>query len=344
MKEFPITSNDADQRLDKFLKKLFPNATLSFLYKLNRKGNIKIITLDTKKTKQDNEYKLQVGEKVQVFLSDRDITDLQTEKKVSTEVTQDKKLSRHDIVFEDTSLLVVNKNPGQNVHPADHKSTEISLIEQVQDYLGDGFSSLTFKPSLIHRIDRDTSGIVMIAKDKQTLTELSSDFRTPLQLPPTRREGKTIEKIYYAIVLWKLSRQSGTIRKKLKRIENAKNENKVQVSDSGQEAITHYKVFRESSVKIPDGVQYISCLEVTIETGRMHQIRVHMAALGNPILGDKTYGNKKLNGYFAKHFWVTRQMLHAWKIGFTHPKRAKKMMLEARPKKDMIEFVKKLQK
>lgn len=292
MKSFSITQNDADQRLDKFLKKLFPNATLSFLYKLNRKGNIKIITLDSKKTKQDNEYKLQAGEKVQVFLPDRDIADLQREKKVSTEVAQDKKLSRHDLVFEDNSLLVVNKNSGQNVHPADHKSKEISLIEQVQDYLGEGFSSLTFKPSLIHRIDRDTSGIVMIAKDKQTLTKLSLDFKSHANL----------QKTYYAIVIGKVSRKSGTITKKLKRIENAKNENKVQVSDSGQEAITHYKVFREFSVKIPEGLQHISCLEVTIETGRMHQIRVHMAVLGNPILGDKTYGNKKLNGYFAKHF------------------------------------------
>jgi len=88
----------------------------------------------------------------------------------------------------------------------------------------------------------------------------------------------------------------------------------------------------------------VSCVEVTIETGRMHQIRVHMAALGNPILGDKTYGDTRLNGYFAKHFSVTRQMLHAWRISFTHPKKGKKMNLEAKLKKDMMSLIRQLKK
>lgn len=116
----------------------------------------------------------------------------------------------------------------------------------------------------------------------------------------------------------------GNDQKNLKRIENAKNENKVQVSDSGQEAITHYKVLEEYRVKLPEGEQIISAVEVTIETGRMHQIRVHMAHIGNPILGDKSYGDARLNAYFLKNYRVQRQMLHAWKIEFLHPKRQKK--------------------
>jgi len=195
-------------------------------------------------------------------------------------------------------------------------------------------NSLTFKPSLIHRIDRDTSGIVMIAKDKQTLTKLSSDFK----------KKEALKKTYFAFVVGKLSRPEGTIKKSLKRLENAKNENKVQVSESGQEAITHYKVLDEFQIKIPEGEQILSTVEVQIETGRMHQIRIHFAHLGNPILGDKTYGNKSLNGYFAKNYGVTRQMLHAWKIEFEHPKRRKKMHLEARLKKDMIDFLETLKK
>ena len=161
----------------------------------------------------------------------------------------------------------MNKNPGLNVHPGDNKTTEVSLIQQVEDYYAGKLNSLTFKPSLIHRIDRDTSGIIMIAKGKHILTKLSSDFK----------KKDALKKTYFALVLGKLSRQNGTIKKNLLRIENAKNENKVQVTEKGQEAITHFTVLDEYSVKIPEGEQIISAIEVTIETGRMHQIRVHMA-------------------------------------------------------------------
>ncbi len=332
MQQFSITSNDADQRLDKFLKKLFPNATLGFLYKLNRKGNIKIITTEEKKIKKNNEYKLQLWEKVQVFLSDTDIEDLRATIPLQKKATISEKLLPTDIIFEDEALLIVNKNPNQNVHPADHKSQEVSLIEQAQDYLGDQYSSLTFKPSLIHRIDRDTSGIVMIAKDKHVLMKLSEDFR----------KKNSIQKTYFTLCVWKFSRSSGSITKKLKRIENAHNENKVQVSEWWKEAITHFKVLREHTLQLPQGEQIISEVEVTIETGRMHQIRVHMAAIGTPVLWDNTYGNKWLNHYFFKHFWLTRQMLHAWKIEFFHPQIKKKLSLEAKLKADMLKLIKKI--
>ncbi len=332
MREYLIEENDADQRLDRFLKKLFPNALKSLIYKFNRKNKIKVVLKDGKKTKQDNEYRLQAWERVQVYLSDKEIQDLSQEG-VSADLCSlqsIQKLSKQDIVFEDGHLLLVNKNPGINVHPWEYKTTEISLIQQVYDYLKhQKLASLTFKPSLIHRIDRDTSGIIMIAKDKASLAKLSRDFKNKSALTKT----------YYALVLWKLSRSSGTIKKNLLRIENAKNENKVQVSEKWQEAVTHYTVLDEYRVKLPEGEQVISALELRIETGRMHQIRVHLAHIGNPILWDKVYGEKRLNAYFAKNYWVTRQMLHAWKISFTHPKTLKKMNLTARLKKDMEKFI-----
>ncbi len=117
---------------------------------------------------------------VQVFLSDADINTLSQTRKSSDmdSMKQEVKLSKTDIVFEDKSLLVINKSPGLNVHPGDHKTKEVSLIQQAQSYLSSqNLNSLTFKPSLIHRIDRDTSGIIMIAKDKQTLTKLGADFK-----------------------------------------------------------------------------------------------------------------------------------------------------------------------
>lgn len=334
MKQYTITSNDAEQRLDRFLRKLFINASKSLIYKFNRKGKIKVITLQWQKTKQDNEYKLKAWEQVQVFLSDKEIEELskQIETQNIASLQENQKLSKKDIVFEDKDLLVVNKNPGLNVHPWDHKTKEVSLIEQVEDYYGGRLNSLTFKPSLIHRIDRDTSGIIMIAKQKHILTKLSADFK----------KHTALQKTYFALVLWKFSRSSGTIRKKLNRIENAKNENKVHVSEKGLEAVTHYKLLEEYKLQLPEWQQIISAVEVTIETGRMHQIRVHMAHIGNPILWDKTYGNKRLNGYFAKNYGLSRQMLHAWKIAFMHPGRKKKMNLEARLKKDMQDFINKI--
>ncbi len=342
MQEYKIEENDANQRLDRFLKKLFPNALKSLIYKFNRKNKIKIVSKDGKKTKQDNEYKLQVWDRVQVYLSDKEIESLQENTSFLTQHLSQlsptrreeaTKICKKDIIFEDNHLLVVNKNPGINVHPWEHKSDEVSLIQQVDDYFkNQKLASLTFKPSLIHRIDRDTSGIIMIAKDKSSLVKLASDFKNKTAL----------QKIYYTLVLWKLSRNEGIIKKNLLRIEDAKNENKVQVSEKGQEAITHYKVLEEYRLKLPEWEQIISALEVVIETWRMHQIRVHLAHIGNPILWDKAYGDKRLNGYFAKNYGVTRQMLHAWKIAFTHPKALKKMNLTARFKEDMEKFIKKI--
>ena len=334
MKQFTITSNDSDQRLDKFLKKLLPNASLSYIYKLVRKWNIKVLSLQWKKTKQNKDYKLLEWEVVQIFLNDADITELQTVEKKEVLIDKNKKLTDWSIAYEDEDLLIVNKNPFMNVHPGDHKTLEVSLIELVEDYYSGALDSLTFKPSLIHRIDRDTSGIVMIAKQKDALIKLWNDFKNHTNLTKT----------YFALVLWRVSRQKWTIKKKLKRIENAKNENKVQVSDSGQEATSHYKVLDEYSIKLPAGEQIITAMQVTIETWRMHQIRVHMAALWNPILWDSSYGDKSLNAYFEKYFHINRQMLHAWKIEFYHPSKKKKMTVEAKIKKDMKDFISILEK
>jgi 23S rRNA-/tRNA-specific pseudouridylate synthase len=138
-------------------------------------------------------------------------------------------------VYEDGDLLIVNKEPGILVHPGDFKTKELSLIAMVQDYLGDKLNSLTFKPSLVHRIDKDTSGIVLIAKTKPALDSMLSAL-----------QNNRIEKKYLAICKGIFTKKRDTIKAKLERIENAKNENKVRVSESGQSAITHYSVLFEN--------------------------------------------------------------------------------------------------
>ncbi len=326
MKQFIITENDAGQRLDKFLKKLLPNASSSLIYKFNRKDKIKI-----NGKKQDNEYKLLTWDIVKVFLIDWDFETL-TKKQELKQLETREKFDTKNIVYEDGDVLVINKEPGINVHPGDYKTKESNIISQVQDYLWNKLNSLTFKPSLVHRIDRDTSWILIIWKKKDILTKLVADFK----------EHKKVKKIYYAIVIWKLPNKSWTIDKKLLRIEWAKNEDKVQVSDKGQTAITNYKVLKEYILKTPTGEKIISELEVEILTGRMHQIRVHLSSLGTPIIWDNKYWDKQFNSYISKNFWLSRQALHAWKIEFFHYGKNKIQSLEAKIKKDLTNFLNKL--
>ena len=338
MKLFKIEENDANQRLDKFLKKLFPRATRWLLFKFNRKDKIKVKFdgSEWKFKKRDNEYKLQVWDEIKIHLSDDDFEELMTiplsiSNQFKLEDTK-KSFDTKDIVYEDWDLLVINKNSWINVHPWDHKTKETNVISMVKDYLWDKLNSLTFKPSLIHRIDRDTSWILMIAKKKNILTKLVDDLK----------DHKKIKKTYYAIVLWKLSRKKWTIKKNLLRIENAKNENKIQVNEKWQTAITHYKVLKEHIMQTKEGVLILSELEIQIETGRMHQIRVHMSSLGNPIVLDKTYWNKKLNSFFERNYWLKRQALHAFKIEFFHYGRKKTIELSAKIKKDLVKFIDKI--
>lgn len=322
MKEYKILENDAWQRLDKFLKKLFPNASSSLVYKFNRKNKIKV-----NGKREDNEYKLQVSDIVKIFLTDEDFKTL-TKKVEENKVEVKDKFDTKNIVYEDGDILVINKEPWINVHPWDHKTKESNIISQVQDYLWNKLNSLTFKPSLVHRIDRDTSGILIIWKKKDILTKLVEDFKN----------HKKVKKIYYTLVLWKLPNKSWTIDKKLLRIEWARNEDKVQISPDWQTAITNYKVLSEKILKTPTWDKVISEVEVEILTWRMHQIRVHMMSLWCPILWDNKYWDKQFNAYLLKNFWLKRQALHAWKIEFFHYGKDKKVSLEARVKGDLSEF------
>jgi 23S rRNA pseudouridine955/2504/2580 synthase len=338
MKIFTIEENDSNSRLDKFLKKLFPNASISLIYKLNRKDKIKVKFegSEGKFKRRDNEYKTQIWDEIKIFLSDEEFYTLSKNIKEENKsnLSSSEKLSSKDIVFEDADLLVLNKNSWINVHPWDHKTTETNVISQVQDYLWDKLNSLTFKPSLAHRIDRDTSGILMIAKKKDMLVRLVADFK----------DHKKIKKTYFAVVVWKLSRKKWTIKANLLRIENAKDENKVQVNEKWLSAVTHYKLLKENIVQTKEWVLILSEIEVQIETGRMHQIRVHMASIWNPIVWDKAYWDKKINSFLKNNFWLTRQALHAWKIEFFHYGRDKEFSLEAIIKPDMQEFIEKIKR
>ena len=303
-------TSDADQRIDRFLKKYLPNAPLGAIYKLLRTGKIKV-----NGKKKDQTYKLLFGDEIDIWLKDEEIVLFQ---KVDTEplrVSLHEKQTKLTILYEDEFLMVVSKPPGLNVHPWDHKTKEVSLIEMVQDALGKKYDSLTFRPALVHRIDRDTSGCVLIAKEKKTLEALLSQL-----------QSHEIEKIYHALVFGTPKTPSWTIREKLLRIEDAKNEAKVRVDPTGQSAVTHYRLLTTTS--LVSEIQ-ISSLECRIETGRTHQIRVHLSHIGMPLIWDKLYGDKKKNAYLIREKWLSHQMLHAKRLTFVHPVTKKSITVDA---------------
>lgn len=170
----------------------------------------------------------------------------------------------------------------------------------------------------MHRIDRDTSGAILVAKEKKALEMLLNLLQS----------GK-IEKVYHTLVIGKPPKPRSTITERLERRENAKDEAKVIVSPTGQEAITHYATLRENIH------EKYTLLECRIETGRTHQIRVHLAHEGIPILGDKAYGNMKENSFAKKNYHIDRQLLHAYSLSFIHPISKKEMKVVAPYPKDI---------
>jgi 23S rRNA pseudouridine955/2504/2580 synthase len=295
------SSSDSEQRIDKFLKKYLPLAPLSGIYKWLRTGKIKV---NRKKVEQT--YKIEIGDCIDIHLSLEEIQNFQKSREIHDSDAEKKLSQKIVILYEDEHLLILNKAPGINVHPGDHKTKEVSLIEMVQDYLWKRYNTLSFRPSLVHRIDRDTSGAIMIAKDKPTLEKI-------LWL----LQWGNIEKIYHALVLWVPKKPRDTINAKLLRREDAVDEAKVLISEEWQEAITHYKTL------IANIRNKYSLLEVRIETGRTHQIRVHLSSIGHPIIGDKSYGDKGENSFAKREYSIERQMLHAYKLSFIHPETKK---------------------
>ncbi len=317
-------SADAGQRLDRFVRKYLPGAPLGGIFKMLRTGKIKVNS-----KKKDQTYRLETWDEISFWLTDTEIEwwrllkNANENKKDETPAINENKKILLEILYEDEYLMVVNKPHGINVHAGDHKTTEPNIIDQVQDYLSGRYDSLTFRPALVHRIDRDTSGCLLIAKDKSALEILLKEL-----------QSHDMEKIYHAIVLGTPIKRQDTIRARLLRVDNAKNEAKVRIDERGQSAITHYTVLETLMTH-----QIFSLLECRIETGRTHQIRVHMAHIWCPVLGDKAYGDPSINSYIRRDLGITRQLLHARSLTFLHPHTRKYLCVEAPYPLDFLSMV-----
>ena len=293
MKIFVVEEEDKGTRLDQYLVKQL-DLTRTRVQNLIKENNIKV---NNEKTKVA--YKIEPNDSVRVYIPEVVEKDIEAE---------DIKL---DIVYQDGDIAIINKYSGMVVHPAHgHYSGTLvnAILFQIKDLSG---INGEMRPGIVNRLDKDTSGWIIVAKNDKAHTKLTEMFK--------KKEKK---KTYLAIVKGKVSKETGRIETNIGRDE--KDRKKMSVSrdeKKGKLAITTYKVI--------DSNERYSLLDVNIETGRTHQIRVHMKHIGYPILGDIVYGRPDNK--------IMRQMLHAYKLEFKHPITSEEMVLEAQLPKDFVE-------
>ena len=267
------------ERIDKALSVLVDSVSRSFVQKLIREG---AVFVGEKPVKAN--YRLRIDDVVSFELPENEEPDI---------LPEDIPLS---ILYEDEDILVVDKPKGMVVHPAaGHYSG--TLVNAVMYHCGNSLSGINgvMRPGIVHRIDRDTTGSLVICKNDMAHRALAEQFKV-----------HSITRKYRAICMGVLKEDEGTIHKPLARDPKDRKRMAVTMKGNGKDAVTHYRVlerFRNHT--------YIEC---ELETGRTHQIRVHMASIGHPLLGDEVYGSGK-NAYHLEG-----QTLHAWKLGFLHPR------------------------
>lgn len=306
MQTLTVTANEAGQRLDKLLAKYLNQAGKGFIYKMIRKKNI---TLNGKRC--DGSERLAQGDEVRLFLSDETIEKFSAtvagswkagygnDAKKGMEVCRGKGFAgRPDIVYEDVHILIVNKPAGMLSQKA--REGDISLNEHILNYLVESghipVSQLrTFKPSICNRLDRNTSGLVAAGISLAGLQIMNQVFK-----------DRSIHKYYRCLV-------RGDIREKQLIAGFLK-------KDEASNTVRIYQLEVEDSVPIMTeyvplgGNGAITLLQVTLITGRSHQIRAHLASIGHPILGDYKYGDSKVNDTVKMRYGVKYQMLHSWKL------------------------------
>lgn len=305
--ELEVPANKQTQRLDKFLVESVSDLSRSKLRQLIDTEKVLVNGQPTKAS-----HLIRGGEKIIITVPAAQKLDVTPENIPLT------------IVYEDQYLLIVNKSAGMVVHPA-YANYSGTLVNALLYYCQE-LSTIggTERPGLVHRLDKDTSGLIVIAKDDATHAALASQF-----------SAHTIERVYHAVVWGHPKQKSGRIEGNI--LRSPKDRTRMILHPDGKFAATHYEVLKE--------YRLLSYVRLHLETGRTHQIRVHMASIGHPVFGDPTYGgrNSQIGGLnhadtqFAiellKRF--KHQVLHARTLGFTHPATGEFMRFESHLPQEM---------
>lgn len=286
MIEIEISKNQGNQRFDRFLRKYFENAPLSAISKNIRKKNFKI----NDKRAKNNDF-VYAGDIVKMFISDENYEKWLTK--------TDFKASDFDldIVYEDDNIIIMDKDYGELTHAASKKDYGNNLVDNMLSYLyktkAFDMSDKTFKPAVVNRLDRNTAGLVIGAKNSDSLRILNKAIK-----------DNKIEKYYLTLV-------SGEVKKDFKidsTIAKNENKNKVKKSKNGKNILTYFKLL--------DTDGRYSFLECQLITGRTHQIRYSLNENGTPILGDRKYGNSSINKEIRDKFGISNQILLSYKLVF----------------------------
>lgn len=299
-------------RVDKFLMNFIENATRNKIQKAAKTGNIYVNDVQVKQN-----YKVKAGDVVQVMFEHPPYEFLLTAEDIPL-----------DIVYEDDTLLVVNKPAGMVVHPG-HGNYSGTLINALVYHFDNLPNNSSDRPGLVHRIDKETSGLLVIAKTEDAMTHLSKQFF-----------DKTSEREYVALAWGNVEEDEGRIEGNIGRHPKNRLQNTVyegEEAEKGKPAVTHYKVLERFG--------YVTLVSCKLETGRTHQIRVHLKHIGHTLFNDERYGgNKILKGTtFTKYkqfvencFKVLpRQALHAKTLGFVHPKTGEKLSFNSETPEDI---------
>ena len=307
---FKVDKGQEPLRIDKFLMNRIENASRNKIQIAAKNG---FIYANDNPVKQN--YKVKPGDEVKVMFTHPPYENLLEPEKIDFE-----------IIYEDKDVLVVNKPPNLVVHPG-HGNYTGTLLNGILYHVNELPENSSGRPGLVHRIDKDTSGLLVVAKTEIAMRNLSEQFFL-----------KQTERKYIALTWGSFNENNGTVDNYLSR--DKKNRMIMSVTEDenyGKRAITHYKVLQDFN--------YVSLIECQLETGRTHQIRAHMKYLGNPIFNDERYGgNKIIKGtIFTKYKQfvencfkiLPRQALHAQSLGFNHPRTNKQMKFESQLPEDI---------
>ena len=299
--KFSVDDNDSGKRLDIFLAENINEFTRSFLKKLIQEKQVKLNNTILSSPSTKIKYKDQIV----INIIEKNIQHI-IPKKIGL-----------DIIHEDKDILVINKPKGMVVHPGAN-NYENTLVNALLYKYKKNLSNLngTLRPGIVHRIDKETSGLLVVAKNNLAHANLGDQF-----------SKHTIKRKYLCLAWGVIRPLSGKVSTLITR--DRKNRQLMTVSDiNGKKAVTNYKTLKVFNIK---DIPKISLLECELETGRTHQIRVHLKYKGTSLLGDKQYGKKNIkfkkinNDFFIKLNKLSGQALHAKTLGFTHPKTKKYM-------------------